>query len=139
MTALRGDLAQLLRFGVVGVAATLTNFVVTVLAIERLGLAPPVAATLAVLVAFGVSYGGHRGFTFRAPRDHRRHLPRFLLAQGAIFALCLAFTGWANDTLHWHHRWVAATVCVLWPLLSFFVARRWVFAPPRPALGERAP
>ena len=69
--------AQLWRFGVVGIAATITHFSVAIGLVELAGLPVLGANFLAFAVALGVSYGGNHRWTFERSDAHRRYLPRF--------------------------------------------------------------
>jgi putative flippase GtrA len=66
------------RFGLVGVAATAVHAVVLTLLITVGKVWPPAANLGAFLVAVGVSYLGHRNFTFQSDRPHHQGLPTFI-------------------------------------------------------------
>lgn len=68
---------QLLRFGVVGVSAMGVHMA-TAIGLVTAGMLPLAANVIAFLVAFQVSYLGHRLWTFEAHAlPHRDTLPRF--------------------------------------------------------------
>ena len=65
------------RFALVGAAATGTHLAVG-LGLIAVGVPPLAANPLAFAAAFGVSFAGHRGWTFaQAAAPIRRALPRF--------------------------------------------------------------
>lgn len=120
---------QLFWFGATGAAAAATHLLVVLLLVEGGGLAPLAANVGGFLVAFLVSYGGHRHLTFA---DHAapvaQSLPRFFLVaclgflcNEGLFALLLAFT---------ELPYPAALVLVLLAVavLTFVLGRCWAFA-----------
>jgi putative flippase GtrA len=76
------SLAQIARFGVVGLLATAVNFAVLWLLVHNLWL-PPVPANVAAFgCAFPISFFGHRHWTFAAQAagvDTRASMLKFLL------------------------------------------------------------
>lgn len=78
---------QLARFGAVGLSALIVHWL-SVVTIVPLGVPPLIANVMAFLVAFQVSYWGHRTWTFDVRHlPHRVTLPRFLLTACAAFAV----------------------------------------------------
>ncbi len=65
------ELLRVVRFGIVGVAATATHVGTTLLLVETAGLSPELATTLGMTLAMWVSYFGHQMFTFGVAADHR--------------------------------------------------------------------
>lgn len=61
----RGGIYELLRFGIVGAAATAVDLIVTVLLVALTSLHENLITTCAFLCAFSISYFGHRYFTFQ--------------------------------------------------------------------------
>ena len=80
-------LAQLGRFGVVGLAATLIHLSVAWVAARAFGASPFAANALGFAVAFACSYLGHFYWTFGQRAGHPVRLPRFLVVSGFGFAL----------------------------------------------------
>jgi putative flippase GtrA len=72
--------AQLTRFGVVGLSASVVNFVIVIFLVELFHMYPLLANLFAFFTAFMVSYIGHRYWTF-AHKDHRfvKCMPRFFI------------------------------------------------------------
>ncbi len=122
------------RFGLVGIAATLTHAGIA-LALTVSELAHPLVANLiAFLVAFGVSFLGHHFWSFPDPastarRRRRRMLRFFVLALTGFSANTAALAGW----LAWVPLPDALGVLVsigLIPLVTYLGARLWAFAEP---------
>lgn len=125
MERLIGEAGMLARFGGVGVIATLVHLGVAGLALMVWpDMSPFLANLIAFLVAFQVSFWGHRRFTFR--RSGRAH--RFFVLAFAGFALnngvLAALLG--LTALNGIVAITAATFAV--PLLMYIAARFWAFA-----------
>lgn len=113
----------------VGFGALATHWIVLVLAVSLAGVAPLVANVVAFLVAFNVSYFGHRELTFAAQhRPHRRTLPRFAAVAVSMFLV--------NETMYWALlSWTAlrydiASLIVLATVagMTFVLGKFWAFA-----------
>ena len=125
---------ELSRFIVVGTLAAATHFMV-VLVLVRFGWAPLLANVIAFVIAFQVSYFGHRGWTFQSQQtQHRRAWPRFLAVASCGFTL--------NESLYYLllrysllPYWLAlAIVLILVAGLTFLSSRAWAFRQ-RQAIG----
>lgn len=119
--------AQAIRFGIIGIAATATHFVVALTLIY--GSAPPLWANgIAFLVAFQISFFGHLSYTFASQEINMMTSMRrfavtaicgFLLSE-TLLATFLAFTNLAAP--------VALTLTLLLVAgLTFLVSRHWAF------------
>ncbi|MDZ7853747.1 MAG: GtrA family protein [Halomonas sp.] len=125
MSRLLGEAGMLARFGGVGVMATLVHLSVAGLCFQLWpSISPFLANMLAFLVAFQVSFWGHRHFTFR--RGGR--LYRFLTLALGGFALNngVLATLLAVTPLPGFLAIVLATFAV--PMLVYIAARFWAFA-----------
>lgn len=119
---------ELFWFGVVGISALLVHFILVTLLVP-LGLAPLLANVLAYLLAFQVSYWGHRLKTFDAAHlSHRHTLPRFFavaslsfLLNEALYYLLLRFT-----PLDYRLALLIVLFCVA--VLTFVLSRMWAFS-----------
>ncbi|HBN58937.1 GtrA family protein [Vreelandella aquamarina] len=125
MKRLMGEAGMLARFGGVGAIATLVHLSVAAIAfIIWPTISPFLANLLAFVVAFQVSFWGHRRFTFR--KDGRAHR-FFLLALGgfalnnSVLAALLAIS-----PVEGIFAIIVATFTV--PLLMYVAARFWAFA-----------
>ncbi|SMF14344.1 GtrA family protein [Pseudogulbenkiania subflava] len=125
---------ELLVFGCVGVSAMLAHFVIVSLWLVPMGLPPLAANVAAFLLAFQISYWGHRRLTFQAHHvPHRQSLPRFFgvasLSFGlneALYFVLLRFT--ALD-----YRSALLLVLVLVAVFTFALSKLWAFAGKHPA------
>ncbi len=111
-----------LRFALVGAAATLVHMAVATL---LLGLCswPAYPANLgAFLVAFGVSYLGHRHITFARAGSPWRFLLVALAGFGLNNLLLTGLLAWGVPPLY---ALVAATALV--PVFSYLLSSLWVF------------
>lgn len=119
---------EILRFGCVGVLATLTHFVILSLGVELLHLPPVLANGIAFSVAVLVTFFGQSFWVFRghggtdAGRIGRFGLSLVmgLLANMAIMALATGPLGLPYQT-----GFVAGLVLV--PMASYVLNKFWVF------------
>ena len=116
------------RFIAVGCAAALVHWLVVVAAVSGLGWQPLAANVAGWLVAFGVSYAGHRRWTFG---DHRapvgRSLRRFFVVSAAGFSVNEAAYALL---LHWsalRYDAVLALVLIGVAGLTYWLGRHWAF------------
>lgn len=118
---------QLVRFAIVGVAATLTHVGIALLSTFLFAL-PPLQANLAgFTAAVGLSFLGHLRVTFRVQDPQWRHLCRFIVLSVTSLAVSSLIT--ALCTRSGGGMWLAmALVAGVVPATSFLVARLWVFA-----------
>ncbi|KAA0874352.1 GtrA family protein [Nitrincola tapanii] len=121
-------LRQLLRFGGVGMTALVLHWCVVLLLVP-FGMAPLVANVFAFLLAFQVSYFGHRILTFGAQAiPHRQTFPRFASVAGlsflvneSLYAILLTWTPLG-------YQWALLLVLALVAALTFVLSRYWAFA-----------
>lgn len=118
---------QIFRFGIVGASAALIHFSTVVFLVQIYAFEPLVANGLAFMVAFQISYFGHRLWTFQhTTQQHRVAFPRLLLVQILNFL--------ANETLFYifltfHFPYAIALLIVLsvLPIFTFISSKLWVF------------
>jgi putative flippase GtrA len=116
--------SQIARFGAVGVVATLTSYFIALFAAGM--VSPFLANGLGYLGGVGVSYFGHRRFTFRSTRRHASALPRF--AVSSLCGLAASYAALALALADGLPTWTALLVSVgIVPVVSFLVMRAWVF------------
>lgn len=119
---------QIFRFAGVGVSALIVHWCV-VLILVPLGLAPLWANVVGFMVAFNVSYFGHRHFTFQAAGvSHRQTFVRFagvalasFLVNEAMYAALLTFTSLSYDI-------ALLIVLGVVAVMTFVLSRLWAFA-----------
>jgi putative flippase GtrA len=117
----------IVKFFVVGGAATLLYLAVASGLTYALGMAPALASGLAVAASIAFSYVGHNYFSFSVRGQHALRLPRFVTGS---FALCLlsSLISYVSVDVAGHKPYVAfAAVCLLYPPASFLLNRYWVF------------
>ncbi len=118
---------QVVRFGAVGVTATVTHVLIVVALVES-GLARPFwANVVAFSTALVVSYFGNHAWTFELRGGHRRHLPRFLVVALVGLALNQGIVYGAVDLLAWDYRIALAIVVTSVPAMTFLLNRYWAF------------
>ena len=119
-------IAQLARFGVVGIAAMTVHWSVVALVVP-LGIAPLIANVIAFTIAFNVSYIGHRNWTFASSSAHATTLWRFLSVSLTSFLL--------NEAMYWlllrytalDYRVALFVVLATVAALTFLLSRYWAF------------
>lgn len=120
---------ELFWFGVVGLSALAVHFCLVSLLLVPLGMAALHANIVGFLLAFQVSYWGHRSLTFQV-----RHLPH-LQAMPRFFAVaCLSFA--VNETLYFlllrytllDYRLALLIVLFAVALLTFVLGKLWAFS-----------
>lgn len=130
-------ISQIIRFGVVGVIATLTHIAFFIAFIEMLGIGAFSANVFAYVVACIVGYSGHSAWTFRLHGNSSRRPTSATFSKFIVASLCgLAF----NATIvfavmqvlgrpYFHAIPFMATIV---PLVVFMLNKRWVFAGVKP-------
>jgi putative flippase GtrA len=121
---------KLLRFGLVGIAATALYAALAVLLMERrwIGL-PAVYASLAAYAAAALfSYLAHKSVTFMSRGLHRTEAPRFVLLTAAGLAVAYAAPALLTGVLGLPGIAPVLVTCVLIPALNLLALDRWVFA-----------
>lgn len=123
----KANLGQLMRFGIVGVGATLTHLCVAILLIKAFSTPPLLANLIAFLMAFIVSFGGHYIWTFSRPGHHGRAVVRFFVT---------AFSGFLTNTVvlaallrdgrltEVQSLIIAVTII---PVVTYLISRFWAF------------
>lgn len=118
---------QLAWFGVVGVTALLVHWVSVALLVP-LGLVPLIANIVAFLIAFQVSYWGHRIYTFKAHEiSHQQTLPRFFSVAAGSFVVNegLYFLLLRYTTLDYRVSLIIVLFTVA--VLTFILSKQWAF------------
>ena len=115
------------RFGIVGVASTLTHAGVALLAHALPGMTPTLANFTGFGVALTVSYLGHYHWTFASEAPHRSSLPRFLLISAALFLVSQVVVWLTTARLGYSMPIAAAFIVLSVPPASYFLNRLWTF------------
>lgn len=126
------NLAQTLRFILVGASNTFFYFLIANALHYAFGAERDVAAYIAYGLALPLSFIGHRKFTFRSSSPPLSEWLRFCVMQ----ALCLCIIGGVNAAANSYPNfpgWLSfAAISILIPALSFVIMQIWVFAARRP-------
>ena len=121
---LRDELARLARFGVVGVAATLTHMAFAQVFL-RLGAEAWLSFLLAYVPAFGLSYLGHRHFTFRQGDKSSPWKMLFVQVVGLSAGEAMLFAVASAPAISQSLSLVVSALIV--PFATYFAAKLWVF------------
>lgn len=125
-------LAQLLRFGLVGLLATAVHAAAYGVAVSRAAVPPLLANPLAFVAAFVISFVGHHRWTF-AGHGAEYAIPRFFAT--ALLGLAVnQFMVWLLvERLGLPPLSALFSIVLLVPALVFIASRYWAFAAPDPA------
>lgn len=121
-------ISEILRFGIVGVMATVMHFAVLTLAVGHLHLPPTLSNGGAFLCAVGVTYLGQSLWVFRG-HDGRStaQILRFAASLALGFVANIAVMAIVTRGFGLDYRVGFLVGCVTVPVLSFFVNKLWVF------------
>lgn len=119
-------IAELVRFGVVGVAAMATHWCVVALLVP-FGITPLLANVIGFCVAFNVSFFGHHHWTFASADEQKNTFKRFLsvailgfITNEAMYALLLKFTSL-------DYRVALLIVLIAVAGMTYLLSRFWAF------------
>ncbi len=120
-------ISQIFRFGVVGVIAASVHFGVVVYFVQAFAWAPLVANIGGFVVAFQLSYWGHRTWTF-----YDSEVQHHVAYSKLLFVQLLNLT--INEilfyfflSLHLPYTIALLIVLAILPVLTFIVSKWWVF------------
>jgi putative flippase GtrA len=118
----RALIAQLMRYGVVGVGITLFQIMLQ---------KPLIANTLATMAAMCVGYTVHSRFTFDGHGSRAsewRSIYRFIVTNGVVGYSANSFWVWLfTSALHLSPHWPSVPMFCVTPALLFVLNRKWVF------------
>ncbi|MGE5339297.1 MAG: GtrA family protein [Gemmatimonadota bacterium] len=121
-------IGQLVRFGLVGVAAAATHFVVAVACVRGLAIDPQLANVVGFLVAFTVSFLGQWRWTFAAhAAPLMRALPSFFLVSLTGFLTNAAAYHWLLTHTALRYDVALAIVLIGVAAMTFMLSRFWAF------------
>ncbi|MEJ2125307.1 MAG: GtrA family protein [Alphaproteobacteria bacterium] len=127
MRTMLAEARRIIRFGMVGVGATLTHIAVANTVLALVTGSPYAASAMGFTVAFAVSYLGHYHFTFAKNSGHGQSLPRFFVVAltgflGSLIVLKVIATQGVIPQA------VSLTLSILViPGLTYLAARIWAF------------
>lgn len=126
---------EVIVFGLVGIAATLTHYLSALLLIEWFLFGALQANLVAYLVAMLVSYVGHSQLTFRSAMT-RGNLARFVAVSVMAMGLSQLIL-WGLTSLAWFgHRINMLVVVAFVPCFSFLMNKYWVYSSRRTAANH---
>lgn len=119
-------IAELVRFGIVGIAAMATHWCVVALLVP-LGLTPLLANVIGFCIAFNVSFFGHHHWTFASSDEQKNTFTRFasvallgFITNEAMYALLLKFTPL-------DYRIALLIVLIAVAGMTYLLSRFWAF------------
>jgi len=113
---------QIVRFGIVGLAATAVHAAVAITLVSLTEISPHIANVIAFAVAFSVSFAGHSRFTFRKEGS----LWRFIVtALTGFLANVLALEAMLLSSVPAQVAVGLATLAA--PIVVFVLSKLWVF------------
>lgn len=120
----------LIRFGLVGIAATALYATLATILMNRewFGLTAVQASLAAYAAAALFSYVAHKSATFMSRGRHRTEAPRFLLLTAMGFAVAYMAPALLTGVLRLPAIIPVLVTCILVPVLNLLVLDRWVFA-----------
>lgn len=119
---------QLLKFGIVGTSAAAVHMLVVIGVVQAFAIHPLIANIIAFLIAFSVSYVGHRQWTFEAQAlDHASTGPKFFLVAilGFISNECLFYLSLRFLNLPYYFS--LFIVLILVAAGTFILSKLWAF------------
>jgi len=123
----RAVLAQVVRFGLVGLAGTCLHLAVAWALHRGAGLAPYGANVGGFAVAFGASYLGHFYWSFGLRANHPRHAARFVCVALLGYALSNLSIWIVVDVLERSFEMALAAILAIVPGTTFLISRLWAF------------
>lgn len=121
---------RLARFGFVGLFCALVFGVCSRVLIDLSGLPVYAAAGLSYILVTPLSYGLHRGFTFRTKVSHSTSLPKYLTVSVISTAIAAFLPAAMNSKsgLEMDINYALSLTCVIVPLVTYLLKSTWVFA-----------
>lgn len=122
-------LLQLIRFGIVGSCAALVNMLMVIWQVESFKTNPLIANIFAFLVAFNISYVGHRYWSFaKTSLRHKESIVRFLVVATMSFILNEGLFFIFLNLLHLQYIFALLLVLIIVPLFTFISSKFWAFS-----------
>lgn len=115
------------RFGIVGVAATVIHVAVFTMLVELLRVAPVVASVPAFITAMLASYSVNHRWTFSASGSHGVYLPKYAVVAVLGLALNVLITYLIVNVLGYWYGLALALVVTVVPTATYLLNRNWAF------------
>jgi len=126
--ARRQLLGEWFRFGIVGIAATLTYVVASLIA-RNAGLDIYYANLAGYLSSVAISYFGHALVTFRSSQSHHVQIPKFLTISLLTYGLTNLIVYVVVDLFGYSFLHASLAVACAIPPVTWILGRFWVFRP----------
>ena len=119
----------MVRYGIVGVIASVIHFVISFLANKELLLNPYMAHLLGFVFGLLTAYMGHYYYSFKDNEKHSDRFPKFfitaltglVLHQGGVYVLVTLFN------LDYRNQVLPLLVLSV-PVITFLMSKFWVFS-----------
>lgn len=119
---------QLIRFGIIGFCAAAVHTIIVVWLVKSFGFNPLIANIFAFLIAFNVSYVGHRYWSFAETNaKHKIAIPRFLLVAIISFILNEGLFYIFLNIFNFYYIAALLLVLIIVPIFTFVSSKLWVF------------
>ncbi len=124
---------QGMRFGLVGIVATLTHVLIYIALVEATGTNPSAANAIAFVIAFAVSFVGHFRWTFATAhganrRPWGRPLLKFTLVALFGFLLNALAVYVVTDVAQASYLYATIFMLLVTPISVFLLSRLWAFS-----------
>ncbi|WP_170314684.1 GtrA family protein [Aquibium carbonis] len=120
-------LGRIARFAAVGIAATSSHALTTIVLVSFLAGNPTLAMVIGTVVGVATSYLGNALWTFGATGRHVDHLPRFLLVYGVIMSFNALTMFLLEQIVGLNYLIPLAIALTISPALTFILNERYVF------------
>jgi len=128
---------EIVRFGITGVLATATHYLVLSTLVELAGVSPTLANGAAFCVAVGVTYAGQSLWVFKVRSHGLMQVQKFLLtAMGGLLAN-MGLMALLNRGIGMDYRIAFVIILFVVPLGTYLINKFWVFAEAALDPGEK--
>ncbi len=119
---------EILRFGVVGIAATVVHYLVLSAGVEHAGADPVIMTAIAFLCAVGVTYAGQSIWVFRVRSHDATRMVRFGISVFGGLAGNVAIMGTTVNLLRLDYNIGFIAGLIMVPAATYLLNKKWVFA-----------
>ena len=119
---------QVFRFGCVGTAAAITNLAIVAILVPITHMHPLMANVFAFIIAFQVSFYGHKAWTFQSDANHLSTMSKFFIVASISFALNEGLYALILKLFHFHYMLSLFIVLIIVPPVTFIFSKFWAFA-----------
>lgn len=125
---MRPSVTEILRFGIVGLAATAMHYFTLILMVELFAISPTLANGLAFLFALCITYLGQSLWVFQERSQHNiSQMLRFIVSLGFGLLSNMVIMAVSMHALGMGYQNGFLLSLLLVPALSFMINRLWVF------------